>query len=94
MYKIKGSFKFKGGRKISGDFALKADSSKKLSRKNWKPITWKGHIDKDPVEVVQLCVWPRSIEDFEWSVFPEQFEIVKAYIAMAIEEKVEESKDH
>ncbi len=93
MPSVEGSFKFKGGRKIKGNFKLEPVGLKRKDfKKKWSPIKWKGEINELKVEIFQLCAKPTTIEDFEWEAFPKKYEVVKAYIASAIEESLEHSK--
>ncbi len=87
MQGVEGSFKFKGGRKLKGNFSLRSDGKKRNGeKKKWKPITWSGKLNDQKIEIIQLCHNPTTIEDFSWEKFPKKYEVVKAYIADAIEQ--------
>jgi len=86
---IEGKFNFKGGRRLKGEFMLLSDRKKlKRGKKKWNPITWSGKLNDHNIEIIQLCKTPTTIEDFNWSKFPEKYEVVKAYIADAIEQNI------
>jgi hypothetical protein len=86
MEGVEGSFKFKNGQKIKGKFKLSADRKSRRDDKKWKPIKWKGTINDKEVEIIQMCSDPSTIEDFTWKTFPKKYEVVKAFIADAIED--------
>lgn len=87
MIGVDGKFNFKGGRRLKGSFRLLPDPKKrKEGKKKWKPVKWTGNLNDHPIEIVQLCESPTTIEDFTWEEFPEKYEVVKAYIADAIEQ--------
>lgn len=85
MHGVEGTFKHKNGEKLKGKFKLISERKKRKPGKKWKPIKWKGKINDKKIEIVQLCRLPNSIEDFSWKDFPKKFDVVKAYIADAIE---------
>lgn len=90
MNGVEGTFKFKGGRKLKGSFKLRSERKKrKGDKKKWSPIVWKGDLNDQKIEIVQLCSDPSTIEDFSWKNFPEKYEVVKAYIADAIERHIQ-----
>jgi hypothetical protein len=92
MQGIEGKFNFKGGRRLKGGFKLSSERKKRRSgKKKWKPITWSGKINNHKIEIIQLCDSPTTIEDFQWEKYPEEYEVVKAYIADAIECYLSES---
>jgi len=89
MQKVEGKFNFKGGRRLKGHFKVSSDSKKlKLGKKNWNPVAWSGNLNDYQIEIIQLCKAPTTIEDFNWIKFPEKYEVVKAYIADAIEQNL------
>lgn len=92
MQGIVGKFNFKGGRRLKGDFKLSSERRKRRGeKKKWKPIKWSGKINDHKIEIIQLCYKPTTIEDFQWEKYPEEYEVVKAYIADAIECHLTES---
>ena len=88
MHGVKGSFKHKNGEKLKGKFKLTATRKNAEKGKKWKPVPWEGIVNDKKVEILQLSAHPTSIEDFEWTKFPKKYEVVKAYIADAIEELI------
>ncbi|MCH2215469.1 MAG: hypothetical protein MK086_09890 [Flavobacteriales bacterium] len=87
MKGVEGKFNFKGGRRLKGDFSLSPDRKRlRGGKKSWRPITWSGLLNDHKIEIIQLCKSPTTIEDFTWEKFPEKYEVVKAYIADAIEQ--------
>ncbi|HKK39851.1 MAG TPA: hypothetical protein VJ949_10570 [Cryomorphaceae bacterium] len=91
MQGVEGKFNFKGGRRLKGTFRLSSERKKrKEGKKKWKPVTWSGKLNDHKIEIVQLCDLPTTIEDFTWKKFPEKYEVVKAYIADAIEQYISE----
>jgi len=85
MHGVEGTFKHKNGEKLKGKFKLTSERKKRKHDKKWKPITWEGKVNDKKIEIIQLCKLPSSIEDFHWKDFPKKFNVVKAYIADAIE---------
>ncbi len=89
MQGVEGKFNFKGGRRLKGSFRLSSNAKKLMEKKKkWKPVTWSGKLNDHKIEIVQLCDLPTTIEDFTWEKFPEKYEVVKAYIADAIEQYI------
>jgi hypothetical protein len=86
MHGIERTFKFENGEKIKVKFKIVAIAKKRKSKKKWRPVVWKGTINDKEIKIVQLSAEPAAIEDFDWKEFPKKYEVVKAYIADAIEE--------
>jgi len=93
MHDVEGTFKHKNGEKLKGNFKLISERKKRKSDKKWSPVKWKGKVNDKKIEIIQLCRIPSSIEDFNWKDFPKKFNVVKAYIADAIEEHESKLKD-
>ncbi|MEM9052874.1 MAG: hypothetical protein AAGC47_12545 [Bacteroidota bacterium] len=89
MKGVEGKFNFKGGRRLKGGFKLSSERIKRRSgKKKWDPVMWSGKLNDHKIEIIQLCKSPTTIEDFTWKKFPEKYEVVKAYIADAIEQHI------
>jgi hypothetical protein len=95
MHGVEGTFKFKGGRKLKGSFKLSSERRKRREgKKKWNPIIWSGKLNNQKIEIIQLCENPTTIEDFTWNKFPDKYEVVKAYIADAIEQHLASLNGH
>jgi len=95
MQGVEGKFNFKGGRRLKGSFRLSSERKKrKDGKKKWKPVTWSGKLNDHKIEIIQLCDLPTTIEDFTWEKYPEKYEVVKAYIADAIEQYISSSNSN
>lgn len=93
MQGVEGKFNFKGGRRLKGTFRLSSERKKRKEgkKKKWSPVVWSGKLNDHKIEVIQLCDLPTTIEDFSWEKFPEKYEVVKAYIADALEQHITSS---